>query len=272
MLDLGDGFEMTTPRLAKTSSEPHTVGADRSANAVGESTNSALSLADAIVDRASCRKTHLRLLDIWQQIESDKYLAETVHALESVIECARPYWDLCCALAAYTELCSPERYLEIGVRQGRSAAVVAAIDPDVDIYLFDMWHANYAGVPNPGPKFVGAQLERVGHRGHVHFITGRSQETIPTFFADERHPQTFPLMTVDGDHRDAGARTDLENVGRHLAPGGMLAFDDIAHPEYPTLHRTWQSFVDTQPGLTVRENLRDATGAAIAVSLPNGGL
>jgi predicted O-methyltransferase YrrM len=222
-------------------------------------------LADAVVVRAGSHEIHRRLLDAWRLIEGDKYLTETMHALELAIEHDRPYWELCCALAAYTDLCAPARYLEIGVRRGRSAVAVSAFNPEVDLYLFDMWHPNYADVANPGPDFVRRQLERVGHRGEVHFFSGRSQETVPAFFADENHRQAWPLITVDGDHRDAGALADLRNVGDHLAPGGMLTFDDIAHPGYPTLHRTWSEFVSALPDLEVRENSRDATGTGIAI-------
>jgi predicted O-methyltransferase YrrM len=219
---------------------------------------------DSTVRLAAQVETRRRLMAIWSRIEADKYLRETMRELAETMEESSPYWDMCCALAAYAELVKPQRYLEIGVRQGRSAAIVAAVCPDVDLYLFDMWHPAYAGVPNPGPGFVQAQLQRVGHRGGVHFGTGRSQETIPRFFADASQPDLFPLITVDGDHRDAGARRDLDNVIDHLAPGGMLAFDDISHPTYPTLHDTWRRFIADHPGLLVRENARDGTGTALA--------
>ena len=230
-----------------------------------------VTLADSVVDRACDHQIHQRLLDIWQRIECDKYLVQTAQALETAIEQDTPYWDLCCVLAAYADLCDPKRYLEIGVRRGRSAATVAAFCPDIELYLFDMWYPNYAGVPNPGPDFVRSQLEGVGHRGPVHVVSGRSQETIPAFFADQSHPQTLALITVDGDHRDAGAREDLENVIPHLAPGGMLVFDDIVHPDYATLHTTWQDVVTPHTSLCIRENVSDATGTAIAVASRHDG-
>ena len=221
-------------------------------------------LADSVVQLAQEPGTHHRLLSIWSKIEADKFLAETICQLERSIANEESFWDMCCALAAYTELARPSRYLEIGVRQGRSAVVVAAAHPDVDLYLFDMWHPDYAGVPNPGPDFVRAQLDRVGHRGRVYFGTGHSQVTIPEFLADRSTPDAFGLITVDGDHRDAGARTDLENVIDHLALSGMLAFDDITHPTYPTLYDTWRGFVDSHGELITRENRRDGTGTALA--------
>jgi predicted O-methyltransferase YrrM len=74
------------------------------------------------------------------------------------------------------------------------------------------------------------------------------------------------LITVDGDHRDAGARSDLDNVIGHLACGGMLVFDDIIHPGYPTLHATWRRFTARHPRLILRENLRDGNGTALALA------
>jgi len=255
---------MTTSRTDAVSCETKGTGTLCSAT-------TARGIADAVVKRAGNGDIHRLLLDIWQRIERDKYLIETMRTVEEAVEHGRPYWDLCCALAAYTELYSPKRYLEIGVRQGRSAAVVAAIRPEVDLYLFDMWHPDYAGEANPGPEFVRRQLKGVGHLGQTHVVTGRSQETIPAWFADGGHPQTFPLITVDGDHRDEGARTDLDNVVGHLAPGGMLAFDDIAHGTYPTLGDTWRVFLSEHPDFSERENTRDASGTAIAIASTSDG-
>jgi predicted O-methyltransferase YrrM len=220
---------------------------------------------DALVRLAASSEIRRRVLEVFEEIEADSYLEDSKQSLRVGLSIQRPFWDMCTALAAYVESYRPEAYLEIGVRQGRSAAVVAAFKPDIDLYLFDMWHPDYAGVPNPGPEFVRSQLERVKHHGAVRFVNGRSQETIPEYFSNPAHPSSIPLITVDGDHRDAGARADLENVVEHLPIGGMLAFDDIVHPTYPTLCRTWQSFLAEHPELDHRENLVDGTGTAIAI-------
>jgi predicted O-methyltransferase YrrM len=218
-----------------------------------------------LVDRAAAVDLRRRVLGVFRRIESDRYLDETMRLLSETIAGAAPYWDMCCALAAFAELRRPRNYLEIGVRRGRSASIVAAFQPDVSLYLFDMWHPDYAGVPNPGPDFVRAQLARVGHRGEVRFVDGRSQQTVPAFFEEPGCPPTFDLITVDGDHRDAGARADLEAVAPRLAVGGTLVFDDISHPTYPTLYDTWRVFVDERPELVAHENRVDATGTALAV-------
>ncbi len=220
---------------------------------------------EAVVQRAGDLALRRRVLEVLASIESDSYLQQTMDGLQRSIATNTIYWEMCCALASFAETCAPRTYLEIGVRRGRSASIVAAFQPDVSLFLFDMWHPNYAGVPNPGPDFVRRQLESVGHRGTVEFIDGHSRQTIPAFFARRDPPTGLDLITVDGDHRDAGARADLDNVIPHLAIGGMIVFDDIAHPTYPSLHQTWQSFTDDNPDLVVRENRRDATGTALAV-------
>lgn len=225
----------------------------------------AVGRVDAIVSAARDPKCVARVCEILDRIETDRWLDETKATLRRSIHTADSYWDLCTVLGAYSEIFKPKRYLEIGVRRGRSAAIVAGLHPDVELYLFDMWYPNYAGVPNPGPGFVREQLKRVGHRGKVHTGSGRSQDIIPAFFADAQEPDQFELITVDGDHRDVGARADLENVIPHLCVGGMLVFDDIAHEEFPTLHRVWREVRAQFPTLTTRENLRDGTGTAIAV-------
>ena len=219
----------------------------------------------ALIERASSAATHQHLLDVFERIEADRYLLEEMQRLQHAIATDTRYWDLCCVLWAYAELFKPDVYLEIGVRRGRSASVVAAANPDVNLCLFDMWHPNYAGIANPGPDFVRVQLERSGHRGETRFFSGRSQQTVPQFFGDTRQPQSIPLVTVDGDHRSTGARADLDNVIAHLAPGGILVFDDICHPTYPNLRDVWKRFLADHSHLCAEENEIDATGTAFAM-------
>jgi hypothetical protein len=213
---------------------------------------------DKIVDRAGSAEVHDRLLAILGRLSSDTYLEQTKGQIQEALRSGEQYWDICGA-----ELVRPTRYLEIGVRRGRSACVVAAIQPDVDLYLFDMWAPNYAGVPNPGPDFVRGELAAVGHQGRAVFVTGRSQATLPDYLG--AHPALeFELMTVDGDHRDAEAMADLNNAAPRLAAGGVLVFDDIVHPQYPTLGALWRNWAPGQPGLITRANVRDGTGTALA--------
>ncbi|MGH7715694.1 MAG: class I SAM-dependent methyltransferase, partial [Vulcanimicrobiaceae bacterium] len=67
--------------------------------------------------------------------------------------------DIVTVLLTLTEWLRPRRYLEVGVRRGRSACAVASLAPTCSLVLFDIWVENYAGMPNPGPTFVRDELK-----------------------------------------------------------------------------------------------------------------
>src|SRR5258708_32883629 len=90
--------------------------------------------------------------------------------------------DIVTVLLALTEWLKPRRYLEVGVRRGRSACAVASLAPTCKLALFDMWVENYAGMANPGADFVRAELAGVGHRGEAVFVEGHSHATPQRYF------------------------------------------------------------------------------------------
>jgi hypothetical protein len=156
------------------------------------------------------------------------------------------YADINTFLVGISNLLKPESYLEIGVRRGRSACMVASESPDVHIVGFDMWIENYAGMPNPGEDMVRSELKQVGHRGIVEFYSGDSKLTVPKYF--ENNPNNFfDLVTVDGDHSVRGARLDLENVIPHIKVGGVLIFDDTCNQDHPGLYELWRSLIENNP-------------------------
>ena len=133
-------------------------------------------------------------------------------------------------------------YLEIGVRRGRSMAIVASRHPHARIVGFDKWIPNYVGIENPGPEFVQKELECVGYKEKVEFITGDSKKTVPAYF--RQHPDAyFDVITVDGDHSAHGARIDLRHVIPRLKIGGFLVFDDISNQWHPRLESVWNRMV-----------------------------
>lgn len=174
------------------------------------------------------------------------------------------YFDIVNVLYAASKTIHPRNYLEIGVRRGRSVCTVARGCPSVNIAAFDMWVQGYAGMDNPGPQFVQSELVKHGHTGKISFINGNSHETIPAFF--KQYPAiTFDMITVDGDHTDAGAFDDLKNVIPHLSVGGVLVFDDIAHPAHPYLLNVWKKALSTFPYLTGFEFTEIGYGVAFAI-------
>jgi len=134
------------------------------------------------------------------------------------------------------------RYMEIGVRRGKSMSIIARHRPECAIYGFDMWVEGYAGMENPGRDFVREEVRRNGHRGSLEFFDGDSAVTVPEFI--RTNPDVyFDLITVDGDHTLAGARRDLLNVIPRLTIGGMVVFDDISSQYHPELGALWQEIV-----------------------------
>jgi predicted O-methyltransferase YrrM len=152
------------------------------------------------------------------------------------------YADLLTVLQAAASVLEPKAYLEIGVRRGRSLSVVAAACPGADLYGFDLWIPNYAGMQNPGPELVRTEVSRVGHRGRLTLVTGDSRQTVPAFLADHSELH-FDLITVDGDHSAEAAATDLRHVLPRLKLGGVIVLDDIAHPQHPHLAGCWEEVV-----------------------------
>ena len=172
------------------------------------------------------------------------------------------YADITTMLCAAAMAIRPKSYLEIGVRRGRSSAMVGALSPQCAIYGFDLWLAGYAGTPNPGPAFVKSQLAAVGHTGPLTLTSGDSRTTVPGFLSE--HPDLFfDLITVDGDHSLAGAARDLANVLPRLKVGGVIVFDDVSSA--PVLMRAWDWFVRQDGRYRAWEFTDSGAGIAAAI-------
>jgi len=204
----------------------------------------------ATLGRLSARAGTLRaVLATLRRLSPDDYLEFVSAYLEQGLERFDEDWgytDLLSVAQAATTALRPRSYLEIGVRRGRSLAVVAAAWPEVNLVGFDLWIPNYAYMENPGPEFVEAELRRVGHRGRLALVSGDSRETVPAYLA--ANPDAFfDLITVDGDHTPEGAANDLANVLPRLRLGGVVILDDVSHPLHRDLVPVWQRLVAADP-------------------------
>lgn len=189
--------------------------------------------------------THRGVRDVLTLLDPDDYSDYWRAFMDTGRQIAGAAWryaDILTVLSASARLLSPRNYLEIGVRRGRSLAVVAAAAPKAELIGIDMWVPAYAGMPNPGPDLVRGQLERVGFDGTAELLSGDSHRVLPRLFS-ERDDLAFDLITVDGDHTPSGARRDLLDVLPRLRVGGALVFDDIRHPGHPKLARVWRKVV-----------------------------
>lgn len=180
------------------------------------------------------------------ELDPDPYVTYVRSFVESGRSRAGDSWryaDITTTLAAATELLDPSSYLEIGVRRGRSLAVVARRAPQCDIVAVDLWNEGYAGIENPGVAHVRTIATRAGHAGGLRIVSGDSHVELPKLFAAEPD-LTFDLITVDGDHSRCGAERDLLDVLPRLRVGGALVFDDISHPSHPYLYDVWREVVE----------------------------
>jgi len=172
--------------------------------------------------------------------------------------------DIATTLRAAALFVRPQNYLEIGVRRGRSAAVVAATCPGCNIYGFDLWDGEYAGTDNPGPDLVREELRAMGHHGELTLVVGDSARTVPDFLA--QHPELFfELITVDGDHSVLGAARDLTNTLPRLKAGGILVFDDICSA--PLLQSVWRRVVQRDGRFVTWEFTDAGYGVAAAIRI-----
>ena len=189
-----------------------------------------------------------RALTILERLTPDAY-AEYVQAFyRAGLERHPDAWrfaDINTALLALADGLRPKSYLEIGVRRGRSLAMVASVCPACEIVACDMFVDGYAGMDNPGPELIRSELARMGFTGHLEFLVGDSHDVVPAHFRT-RQDRFFDLITVDGDHSEAGARADLETVMARLKIGGALVFDDISNPSHPELAGVWRDVVVSQ--------------------------
>lgn len=223
--------------------------------------------AKALATSATSQETLERVLAILEKLEPDDFLQQLIPFLKAGSERYGKDWqyaDILSVLLAATSLVKPRRYLEIGVRRGRSMAMVASQAIECEIYGFDRWTPNYAGMPNPGGDFVRQEMKKFGYRGKLEFVEGNSHETLPRFF--KANPSiAFDLITVDGDHSDSGATQDILDVLPHLSTGGVIVFDDVCHPKHPYLIDVWRRTVSTNPAFSSWEYTDATWGVAFGI-------
>lgn len=168
--------------------------------------------------------------------------------------------DLHDALDAAVRLLGPvNSYLEIGVDGGGSlnTLLCTGVRP-ARIVLCDIWNPLYQGHGDTKP-----QVEQIlAYFGvSAQFLDGDSKVTVPTL------TETFDLITVDGDHSAEGAMTDLRQAWPLLRVGGLLAFDDVRHAEYPWLDRVLRLFLRKHPTAALLKESRGDCNAALVRKL-----
>jgi len=219
---------------------------------------------------ATSEGVHRAVIEMLGRLEPDDYLRFVRAYYQEGLKRYGGSWvyaDILSVLTASSMLLRPESYLEIGVRRGRSIAAVLAATPGCDVVGFDLWVDDYAGMTNPGPEFVRSEVGKLRADGQLELVSGSSALTVPRYFHE--HPDLYlDLITVDGDHTARGATEDLRNVRTRLKLGGVLVFDDIAHPHHPDLRDVWVREIVRSPMFRTWEfcDLGFGIGVAVRVS------
>lgn len=223
--------------------------------------------AGVIGARALSPRLRGDVIDLLARLDPDDYSEYLPAFVARGVELAGDDWryaDILTVLRSCAELLEPSSYLEIGVRRGRSMAMVAEAAPRCSIVGVDMWLDDYAGMENPGPDHVRSEMQRLEHAGSLELISGDSHRVLPKLF-QERPELSFDLITVDGDHTARGARADLKAVLPRLRVGGALVFDDIRHRSHPELCEVWNATVKAGRQFACWEFDEVGYGVALAV-------
>ncbi len=195
-----------------------------------------------------------------QQIKSfvDTYnWNKSIHEWRRDVPRENNAWQLSKLVFASAKVGKTKRYLEIGVRDGDSLVSFLRAQTDVEkIVLCDTWGKEYGGSGRGGPRHVEKLLSTFGVRSKTEIYSMKSQEAIPQL------KEEFDLITVDGDHSEEGARTDLENCWQVLAPGGILLLDDIMHPAHMYLECLLKEFIK-EKGITESDFFYEKYGVGI---------
>jgi len=205
--------------------------------------------ASTLFPRLSGASVVREVMDVLGRLTPDRYSEFLMKFYEEGLSRFGEDWqyaDINTVLLGISRDFKLQSYMEIGVRRGRSMAMVAAKSPTCSMVGFDLWIQNYAGMENPGKDLVRSELQRVGFHGSLEFVDGDSAATVPAFFM--AHPDAyFDVVTVDGDHSLEGARRDITNVSPRIKIGGGLVFDDISPHYHTALGPLWKQIVVNNP-------------------------
>lgn len=223
--------------------------------------------ASTLARGVSSGETASEVMSTLQRLTRDEYMDFVLEIYRRGLDRFGSHWcyaDINTVLYGVGKHIPIRDYMEIGVRRGRSMAMVAVQAPQARIVGFDMWIPDYAGMKNPGPQGVKEELSRVNFEGTLEFVDGDSAKTVPQWFRE--HPDRwFDMITVDGDHSIEGARKDLVNVIERLKVGGVLVFDDISNPSHPGLADLWHDTISRDQRFSTWEFDDVGFGVALAV-------
>ena len=159
--------------------------------------------------------------------------------------------------------------LEIGTLNGKTAAVLGLnLAPGERLHVCDLFDVEIPGANDAYKRHVS----EADVRRNVLAATGMDETRLVTHAIDSRRlsfaPASLRFVHVDGDHRFDGCLQDLLNAWNWLAPCGLLAIDDYAHPDWPEVGPAADEFLKRRPeaGKVVDFNRRGAKGRKLVLA------
>lgn len=138
-----------------------------------------------------------------------------------------------------------ERYLEVGVQEGRSLETVLTNAKHLDeIALCDTWGSVSGGSGRGNHNHITALLSRCEWGGYTTYLDGDSREQLPGFSSVSL---PYDLVHIDGGHSEDVAASDLK-YGWRLCSHVMVVHD-------VSMQGVWLSlfaFLQTTPGIHVQ--------------------
>lgn len=149
--------------------------------------------------------------------------------------------------------------IEIGCWQGRSTrALAGAMRHGSRVYAVDVWQGLYRN--DDGTVATWMHMEHgtladayLRFRRHLadHLLSGRVVAVRSPSFAALRtlasQGITADLVFIDGDHRYAAVRSDMEEGRALVRPGGLLAGHDFGHADWPGVARAVREVLGGEP-------------------------
>jgi len=132
-------------------------------------------------------------------------------------------WAGLWALAWYCAHCSLTRYLEFGIRDGYSAAVVAVANCTAEIYVVDPWRDENGG-PAPTPFNPTGLIHRTGYRGYLRLVTGDPRTALERLQDSTPGPLACDLAYIRGELLGTAAVQCLCEIVPCLTEEGMVVF------------------------------------------------
>jgi len=122
----------------------------------------------------------------------------------------------------------PTRILEIGTARGGTLCLLSRLAaPDATIISVDLPGGAFGG----GYEWFYIPIFKtfVRQQQKLHLIRGDSHSTeIQSSVRNVLGQEKLDLLFIDGDHSYDGVKQDFENYRPLVAPGGIIAFHDIA--------------------------------------------